>query len=230
MLALCNRGMSPRHWLGSLAVATALALAGQDRTFLLASPIIPPDEIVSLPIRLAAWDGLAPISSRALRTEAAAIWHRSGIDLHWLTSEAADPSLRVLVSPQAVATHGGQAQWTLGELLRFDDQAAIAVVSIAGAQRIVDQSRQSRVFDVGDQRDYRLGVVLGRAVAHEVGHFLLRTNTHATSGLMRATINAHEFADISSRAFGLDEAAQAHLARLSAAPLSQAPLFSYASR
>jgi hypothetical protein len=222
--------MSPRHWLGSLAVATALVLPGQDRNSLHASTTIPPHEIVSLPIRLAAWDGLAPISRKALRTEAAAIWRQSGIDLHWLTSEAADPSLRVLVSPQAVATHGGPAQWTLGELLRFHDRAAIAVVSIAGAQRIVDQSRQSRVFDVGDQRDYRLGVVLGRAVAHEIGHFLLRTDTHATSGLMRATINAREFADVSSRAFGLDEVAQAHLTHLARAPLSQAPLFSYASR
>jgi hypothetical protein len=222
--------MTPRRWLGSLAVATALVLAGQDRNLLHASNNIPPIEIVSLPIRLAAWDGLASISTKALRTEAAAIWRRSGIDLHWLTSEAADPSLRVLVSPQAIATHGGRTQWTLGELLRFDDQAAIAVVSIAGAQRIVDQSRQSRVFDVGDQRDYRLGVVLGRAVAHEIGHFLLRTDTHATSGLMRATINAREFADVSSPAFGLDEAAQAHLAHLARVPLSQAPLFSYAAR
>jgi hypothetical protein len=222
--------MSPRQRLGSLAVATALVFAGQGRTSLLASNNSPPIEIVSVPIRLAAWDGLAPISKKALRTEAAAIWRRSGIDLHWLTSEAADPSLRVLVSPQAVATHGGLTHWTLGELLRFDDQAAIAVVSIAGAQRIVDQSRQSRVFDVGDQRDYRLGVVLGRAVAHEIGHFLLRTDTHATSGLMRATINAREFADVSSRAFGLDEVAQAHLAHLARAPLRQTPLFSYASR
>jgi hypothetical protein len=221
--------MRPRHWLGSLAVATALVLAGQD-TIPLRAAAIPPDEIVSLPIRLATWQGLAPITRRALTSEAAGIWRRSGVDLHWLTSEAADPSLRVLVTPQAVATNGGHARWTVGELLRFDNTTALAVVSIAGAQRIISQNRQSRVFDVGDQQDYRLGVVLGRAVAHEIGHFLLRTDTHAASGLMRATINAREFADVGSASFGLDEAAQAHLAHLARAPLSQVPLFSYTSR
>ena len=222
--------MSPRHWVWSLAVATALVLASQDRTALHASATPPPDEIVSLPIRLATWNGLAPTTGKALRAEAAAIWRQSGIDLHWLTSEAADPSLRVLVTPRAVATQGSHSRWTVGELLRFDDERALAVVSIAGAQRIINQNRQSRVFDVGDQQDYRLGVVLGRAVAHEIGHFLLRTDTHAGSGLMRATIDVREFADVRSQTFGLDPVAQAHLTRLAATPLSQAPLFSYSPR
>jgi hypothetical protein len=213
-----------------MAVATTLVLAGQVGGSLHAATSIPSGEIVSLPIRLAVWDGLPSISRKALTTEAAAIWRRSGIDLLWLTSEAATPSLRVLVSPQAVATHGGRARWTLGELLRFKDAEAIAVVSITGAQRVIDQHRASRIFDVGDRRDYRLGIVLGRAVAHEIGHFLLRTDTHAESGLMRATIEAGEFADVSSRAFGLDEMAEAHLAKVALAPPSQPPLFSYASR
>jgi hypothetical protein len=37
--------------------------------------------------------------------------------------------------------------------------------------------------------------VLGRAVAHEIGHYLLATATHANRGLMRASIDASEFAD-----------------------------------
>jgi hypothetical protein len=213
-----------------MAVATTLVLASQVGSSLRAATNIPSGEIVSLPIRLAVWDGLPSISRKALTTEAAAIWRRSGVDLLWLTSEAATPSLRVLVSPQAVATHGGRARWTLGELLRFKDAEAIAVVSITGAQRVLDQHRPSRIFDVGDRRDYRLGIVLGRAVAHEIGHFLLKTDTHAESGLMRATIEAGEFADVSSRAFGLDEMAEAYLAKVALAPPSQAPLFSYSSR
>ena len=221
--------MNPRHRLWALAVATALVLAGQVGISLHASPA-PPNEIASLPIRLAASEGLTPLSKKALTTEAAAIWRQSGIDLHWLTSEAADPFLRVLVTPQAVVAHGDRSQWTLGELLRFDDSAALAVVSIAGARRIINENRRSRFLDQREEHEHRLGVILGRAVAHEVGHYLLRTDTHAVSGLMRATINAREFADVSSRSFGLDQAAQAHLVRLGATPLSQAPLFSYTSR
>ena len=39
-------------------------------------------------------------------------------------------------------------------------------------------------------QEQRLGLVLGRAVSHEIGHYLLQTNTHATRGLMRARIAA----------------------------------------
>jgi hypothetical protein len=220
--------MNPRHWLRPCAIATTLVLAVQISASLHATAI-PSDDITSLPLRLAASKGLSPTSRKALITEAAAIWRRSGVDLHWLTSEAAEASLRVMATPQAVATHSDGPQWTLGELLRFDDRAAIAVVSIAGAQRIADENQHWRLFHLREQRDYRLGVILGRAVAHEVGHYLLRTSTHSASGLMRATIDVREFADVRS-AFQLDPVAQAYLARLAAAPLSEAPVFSYPSR
>ena len=34
--------------------------------------------------------------------------------------------------------------------------------------------------------------LLGRAIAHEIGHLLLNTNTHAATGLMRATWSVAE--------------------------------------
>jgi hypothetical protein len=37
-----------------------------------------------------------------------------------------------------------------------------------------------------DLREVVMGRVLGRALAHEIGHFLLRSRNHATVGLMRA--------------------------------------------
>jgi hypothetical protein len=49
--------------------------------------------------------------------------------------------------------------------------------------------------------------VLGRALAHEIGHYLLATPTHAERGLMRATIDAREFADPGARTFALDDTA-----------------------
>jgi hypothetical protein len=47
---------------------------------------------------------------------------------------------------------------------------------------------------------------------------------------MRATIDALEFADTRSRAFLLDNLAQAYLAELATTPSGRAPVFSYASR
>jgi hypothetical protein len=147
--------------------------------------------------------------------EAQAIWDRGHVQLRWLTGSS-EPgpgaTLRVLVTPKAVASHGDGPSWTVGELLRFDGAGAIAVASITGAQRIVDESQRHRLLEVPAVEEYRLGVVLGRAVAHEIGHYVLRTNTHASSGLMRARIDAREFADLRAATFRLDPAAETHLA------------------
>jgi hypothetical protein len=51
----------------------------------------------------------------------------------------------------------------------------------------------------------RLGVVLGRALAHEVGHYLLGTHTHARHGLMRPHFSAFEFTDLRDGTFALDD-------------------------
>jgi hypothetical protein len=55
--------------------------------------------------------------------------------------------------------------------------------------------------------------VLGRALAHEIGHFLLGTRTHAERGLMRAQFTAKEFVDLRPGTFTLDTKATAWLAR-----------------
>ena len=56
----------------------------------------------------------------------------------------------------------------------------------------------------------------GTALAHEIGHYLLQTDTHAVDGLMRARIQAEEFADLRRGTFRLDKAAAAHMAAIAA--------------
>jgi hypothetical protein len=188
-----------------------------------------------LNLRLTVSDEL-PVGSRgALTSEAETIWRRGHIRLRWLAGGAepdTGPTLRVLVTPRSVTSVDGP-RWPVGELLRFDGTSAIAIASITGAQRIVEESRRYRLIDLPELHEHRLGVVLGRAVAHEIGHFLLKTNTHATEGLMRASIDAREFADLRAGTFRLDEAAVAHMAAIaarSAVPdLSVAESFSYSA-
>jgi hypothetical protein len=119
--------------------------------------------------------------------------------------EPSDAPLRVLVIARAATGRAGGERWPVGELLPQEGRRALAIASINGAQRVISEASRQRVFDLPALADYRLGLVLGRAVAHEIGHFLLATGTHADRGLMRATVNAREFADVDASTFGLDE-------------------------
>jgi hypothetical protein len=184
-----------------------------------------------LNVRMTEVNALPSVARAAIRDEAASIWREAHVRLRWISKDSeanGGALLRVLVipretkvtlpaSPQATASEASPVitTWAVGELLRRDDGDPIAIASITGARRILDQSR-SRLFDDPIVHDRRLGVVLGRALAHEIGHFLLQTNTHATNGLMRAQIDAMEFADLRARTFRIDEAAREHFARLAA--------------
>lgn len=52
-------------------------------------------------------------------------------------------------------------------------------------------------------RDAILGRVTGRALAHELGHFLLRSRHHSSQGLMRAEPFLRDFVSVDCRAFFL---------------------------
>jgi hypothetical protein len=154
------------------------------------------------------------VSKKALINEAESIWRDAHVQLRWLAANAGTETgrpLRILVTHRAVTAADDQ-RWPVGELLRFEDSSAIAMASIAAAIRIVQERPERSLIDLPAMRQYRLGVVLGRAVAHEIGHYLLATNTHAPYGLMRASIDAREFADLRSGTFRLDREAVAHLA------------------
>lgn len=149
------------------------------------------------------------MSRRALVAEAERIWQREQIDLEWPApaggASVPDAPLRVLVIARPAAAVGEGGAWPVAELIRHPSHRALAIASIDGARRVVSEATRHRIIDAPAVDDYRLGLVLGRAVAHEIGHFLLATTTHADHGLMRATVGAREFADVVTDTFRLDE-------------------------
>jgi len=173
---------------------------------------------------------LPPLTRLALMAETQAIWNDGHVRLRWIARDAdADgaPVLPVLVMARVVPPAGDDGPFTVGELIRHERAPAVAVASITGARRIVDESR-FLLFDPPATHERRIGVVLGRAVAHEIGHYLLQTNTHAVDGLMRARIHAEEFADLRRGTFRLDKAAAAYMAAIAATGTLATP-FSYES-
>jgi hypothetical protein len=174
-----------------------------------------PEPSTILNLRLTASSELSPLSQRALIDETESIWRHAQVQLRWIRGNAASADaerpLRILVA-RRVVTASDTHRWPVGELLRFEDSSAIATASITAAVRIVEERQERTLVDLPAVRQYRLGLVLGRAVAHEIGHYLLDSNAHSPYGLMRASIDAREFADLRSGTFRLDRESQAYLA------------------
>src|SRR5262249_28279085 len=51
--------------------------------------------------------------------------------------------------------------------------------------------------------DRVLGRVMGRALAHEIGHYLLRSRGHSASGVIRPSPQINELSEQNRRGFGL---------------------------
>jgi hypothetical protein len=188
-----------------------------------------------LSARLTVSPDLPALSRRVMIAEAEGIWRREGVALTWpaiRATEATSAPLRVLVIARREAADTGNDQlWPVGELVAQTEHRALAIASIAGAERVLFEARRHRLLESPAVAQYRLGVVLGRAMAHEIGHYLLNTPTHAQDGLMRAAIDAPEFADPAAQTFGLDRRASQWLrARIAGDPSTAAlpgPGFAY---
>lgn len=156
-----------------------------------------------------------PQSARSrLITEATELWERAGVRLIWTTgSDGSIPShlmLRVLVIPRRSGVQESSEKHVLGELLGFGRPGALAVASISRAQELVRAWRGPSITPKA-VHDGDLGLVLGRVVAHEIGHYLLGRAAHSRRGLMRATFETPDLIDHRSSAFDLDPEAAAQL-------------------
>src|SRR5262245_16351732 len=97
-----------------------------------------------LTLALTTTQALAPASEAALIGEATAIWRDSRIRLRWLNADEREdtaPDLRVLVMARVVPRAEASSSWTVGELIRGSEAPTIAIASITGARRIVEEAR-----------------------------------------------------------------------------------------
>ena len=174
------------------------------------NPTASSSSVSALPLHvlLTLSSNLTTMSRQTLISEAERIWRREHVHIEWArpghTIEHPDAPLRVLVVARPQPATPSTREWPVAELFPEASPRALAIASILGAQRVVDEATRSTRVEVNAPNDYRLGLVLGRAVAHEIGHFLLATGTHADSGLMRASVDAREFAAMDGNAFTLD--------------------------
>ena len=152
--------------------------------------------------------GLSASARASMIDEASMIWRQHGVEIRWLPPAAVRPiasnRLRVLIVQKRLSVDSTAEPVAIGELVQPATGHPVALISIEGAQQLMSSVRGRAGYALIAVDERRLSMVLGRALAHEIGHYLLGTRTHARKGLMRPNFNALEFTDVRSGTFELD--------------------------
>ena len=193
--------------LAAAALATSLAAAASTPSPL-PPLVVTVTDMTEMPARLV---------PRVLE-EATAIWNTAGVTFVWrrvspqaaarMDQVPAATALRIVFgTARGVGTENGiPLGW-----IRFDDDEPTreiyvsyrnAVEYLNGSEAVVGLPSQMTMLE----RDIYLSRAMGRALAHELGHYLLASKEHTRGGLMRATHSASDFFDAQRRAFAIDAA------------------------
>jgi hypothetical protein len=146
---------------------------------------------------------LAADTVRELMHESARIWQASGVTVRWsidtttpATPDAAVPEIEVVATRDLPMTSPISQRRPLAAILFVDGAPATRITAYPReAERLFNYLR-SDDRPIAQRpslvRHQLLGRMLGRAIAHELGHFLFRTADHETVGLMRAVHSADD--------------------------------------
>lgn len=148
---------------------------------------------LALTIRLYDVTGVPPATLQQALAVASSTLQQAGVELQWTHCPAA-------ATAAAAASHC-QEPLAANELVLRVQHAAVKTGSQTLGDAVVDTRVRAgslatlyadRIVAAATNSGVEIGVVLGRAVAHEVGHLLLGRRDHATAGLMRAHWTAGE--------------------------------------
>ena len=121
--------------------------------------------------------------------EAADIWAAYGVDVRKPRPNDAEHDRAVGLAVTLATPERRKETGALGSIVFSGDapEPTIVLYPEAASALIaaVTSSRRENSWPAAP-RDRVLARVLGRALAHEIGHFLLRSKSHSTAGLMRA--------------------------------------------
>jgi hypothetical protein len=165
------------------------------------------------------------MSSRIIRQtleEAAVIWRNAGVTLVFEDDDCASGPTRVVPSVRMHVTFEESSNASRPDALPigwidFDevgDPMRQVHLSLDNATRILEGWQGvgpvSRMTPF--ERNMLLARVLGRALAHELGHYLLSSKAHTKSGLMKAHHVAQDFLGLNRAGFEVDASQQALIA------------------
>jgi hypothetical protein len=154
----------------------------------------------AVPIAVYAPRGVTDSLMSRIREEASAIWASAGIAFEWhrVDSEARalEWPLDITVDDRRASVEPGGA---LGWIMFTDNRPGHSIhLSRACADDLV-RATPGLIDTSLASHEIFVGRALGRALAHELGHYLLQSKAHSSRGLMRRIWNSDD-------SFGLSRA------------------------
>lgn len=146
--------------------------------------------------------------------EADLVWRPLGVSIAWRgAADAADPrgrALRVVIGDEPGHTADGRPLGWITFSDR-DEPEPLIHLSRANAFALLSEMTDASAAIVARQ-EILLGRGLGRALAHEVGHFLLSSRLHTRRGLMQSPRTASGFFGEERSGFDLEPGQRAIVA------------------
>lgn len=158
--------------------------------------------------------GVPPADLATARTHTEAVLQQAGLNIVWADCWAGGGARKDEESPRCQDPVGGDIVLRLQKSKEADRAKFVSMgfslVRIEGTTPFLSTVYVDRAESVARVAGTDARRVLGLAIAHEIGHVLLDSNTHAASGLMRADWPRHELRRTDPAAWRLLESEAAH--------------------
>ena len=201
--------MTTRVLIPLVAVALAWCAVGGSAT---AQPLTPSVHVRIAPVLKDPVSGVAWV---AMKAECERIWLAEGVVITWDSKDPEGPlpglQVPLVVDDRALRKYA-QAHADAFGVTVFAGRTQRVLVSVPRIQDMV--STRGRLMDRGDSMlfDAIIGRVLGRVVAHEIGHVLLLSTWHAPTGLMSRALGTQDLGPSLPASYGLSAPERARLA------------------
>jgi len=156
-------------------------------------------------------EGMKAVVLARARDEVTAIWKQYGVEIIWeerWTPARPKPDLWVQfvdVALKSKSMSGAPAvawiPFAEGVPLPYVRVSKPNATALLNTRSWFDARPLSSATE--DLQNQAMGRIIGRAVAHEIGHFLLAAQTHAPNGLMRAALDPERLVNPGTEHFKL---------------------------
>lgn len=159
-------------WLGILLVVLAASGARASNR---------PEVVVHVDDRA----GVPDLDLAAARQEAELIFEEAGVKIIW----AAGRFPASIIGPAAASDGRRHVALLLVNAGEDAGPSAGCMLGFANRKPAVAYAFYNRIVEQGELRPINVPAVLGRVVAHELGHVLLPPNAHSAHGIMRSNLD-----------------------------------------